>query len=196
MIYRPEDASWSGVTLTMMSYGYGLRLTPLKTLSFYNAIANGGKMVRPMFVKELKQYGQTLRTFPPEVMVESIGSPEVIKQVQDALKGVVNDGTARGLKNPYYSVAGKTGTAQIAMGRHGYTDRNGGRHYLATLVGYFLRTIRDTVVSSQSRPIMGPDGVEPIMALRWLVLCSVLLQIGFMPGIFHGKHRFQQRTIR
>lgn len=137
VIYRPEDASWSGVTLTMMSYGYGLRLTPLKTLSFYNAIANGGKMVRPMFVKELKQYGQTLRTFPPEVMVESIGSPEVIKQVQDALKGVVNDGTARGLKNPYYSVAGKTGTAQIAMGRHGYTDRNGGRHYLATLVGYF-----------------------------------------------------------
>ena len=101
------------------------------------AVANDGKMVRPMFVKELKQYGQTLRTFPPEVMVPSIGSPKVIAQVQEALRGVVNDGTARGLKNPYYSVAGKTGTAQIAMGRHGYTDRFGGRHYLATLVGYF-----------------------------------------------------------
>ena len=137
VIFRPGDASWSGVTLTMMSYGYALRLTPLKTLSFYNAVANDGKMVRPMFVKELKQYGQTLRTFPPEVMVPSIGSPKVIAQVQEALRGVVNDGTARGLKNPYYSVAGKTGTAQIAMGRHGYTDRFGGRHYLATLVGYF-----------------------------------------------------------
>ena len=137
VIFRPGDASWSGVTLTMMSYGYALRLTPLKTLSFYNAVANDGKMVRPMFVKELKQYGQTLRTFPPEVMVPSISSPKVIAQVQEALRGVVNDGTARGLKNPYYSVAGKTGTAQIAMGRHGYTDRFGGRHYLATLVGYF-----------------------------------------------------------
>ena len=137
VIFRPGDASWSGVTLTMMSYGYALRLTPLKTLSFYNAVANDGKMVRPMFVKELKQYGQTLRAFPPEVMVSSIGSPKVIAQVQEALRGVVNDGTARGLKNPYYSVAGKTGTAQIAMGRHGYTDRFGGRHYLATLVGYF-----------------------------------------------------------
>ncbi len=133
----PGDRWWDGTTLTMMSYGYALRLTPLKTLSFYNAVANDGKMVRPMLVRELRQYGQTLRSYPTEVMAPSIGSKEVIRQAQEALQGVVEDGTARVLKNPYYKVAGKTGTAQIAQGRGGYTDRYGGRHYLATLVGYF-----------------------------------------------------------
>lgn len=137
VIRGPGDKWWDGTTLTMMSYGYALRMTPLKTLSFYNAVANDGRMVRPQFVKELRQYGQTLRAFPPETMVSSIGSGEVIRQVQEAMQGVVDEGTARILKNPYYKVAGKTGTAQIAMGRHGYTDRYGGRHYLATLVGYF-----------------------------------------------------------
>lgn len=143
VIRGPEDRWWDGTTLTMMAYGYALRLSPLKTLSFYNAVANNGKMVRPKFVRELRQYGQTLRSYPTEVMVSSIGSDEVIRQVQEAMRGVVDEGTARYiLKNPYYKVAAKTGTAQISLaeiykGGRGYKDRFGGRHYLATLVGYF-----------------------------------------------------------
>lgn len=137
VIHQPGSRWWNRTTLTMMSYGYALRLTPMKTLSLYNAVANNGKMMRPLFVKEFRQYGQTLRTFSPDVMVSSVASNETIKEVQSALESVVDDGTARILKNPYYKVAGKTGTAQIALGKGGYTDNQGGRHYLATLVGYF-----------------------------------------------------------
>ncbi len=137
IIHYPGKPGWDGTTLTMMSYGYALRVTPLKTLSFYNAVANGGVMMRPLLVKELRQYGQTLRTYQPQTMGKPIATDKTLKKVQDALNKVVEDGTAKVLKNPYYSVAGKTGTAQIAQGRHGYTDSRGGRHYLATLVGYF-----------------------------------------------------------
>ena len=137
VIRKPGDKWWDGTTLTMMSYGYALRLTPLKTLTFYNAVANGGKMVSPLLVKELRQYGQTLRTFGARTMVSSIASRETLEEVREAMRGVVEEGTARRMRSRYYSVGGKTGTAQIAMGRSGYTDRNGGRHYLGTFVGYF-----------------------------------------------------------
>ena len=137
VIYRTDSRWWNGTTLTMMSYGYALRLTPLKTLTFYNAVANGGKMVSPLLVKELRQYGQTLRTYRSRVMVPSIASKETLEAVRDAMRGVVEEGTGRVLKSPYYKIGGKTGTAQIPFGKGGYTDRNGGRQYLATMVGYF-----------------------------------------------------------
>lgn len=137
VIRNTDDKWWDGTTLTMMAYGYALRLTPLKTLTFYNAVANDGRMVSPLLVRELRQYGQTLRTFHSETMVSSIASKETLDEVREAMRGVVEEGTARVLKSPYYKVGGKTGTAQIAMGRSGYTDRNGGRHYLGTMVGYF-----------------------------------------------------------
>lgn len=137
VIRRPGERWWDKTTLTMMSYGYAVRLTPLKTLSLYNAVANKGKMVAPLLVTELKQYGMTLRKYPPKVMVESIASEATIKKVHRAMVFVVDYGTAAVLKNPHYKVAAKTGTAQIAQGKYGYTDRYGGRHYLATLAGYF-----------------------------------------------------------
>ena len=136
VIRKPGDRWWDGTTLTNMAYGYALLVTPLKTLTFYNAVANNGKMVCPLFVKELRQYGQTLRSFRSRVMVPSIASDETLQQVREAMRGVVEEGTGRLLKNPYYKVGGKTGTAQIAVNGR-YTDRNGGRHYLATIVGYF-----------------------------------------------------------
>lgn len=137
VVWRPGDKWWNGMTLTMMSYGYGLNITPMHTLTLYNAIANNGKMVRPKLVTELREYGQPVKTFPTEVINSSICSSRTLKEVRTSLEGVVEEGTARVLKNPYYKVAGKTGTAQIAQGSSGYTDRYGGRHYLATLVGYF-----------------------------------------------------------
>ena len=137
VIHQTDSKWWNGTTLTMMSYGYALRLTPLKTLTFYNAVANDGKMVSPLLVKELRQYGQTLRTYRSHVMVPSIASKETLAAVRAAMRGVVEEGTGRVLKSPYYKIGGKTGTAQIPFDRGGYMDRNGGRQYLATMVGYF-----------------------------------------------------------
>lgn len=137
IVRGPKDRWWDGLTLTMMAYGYAVRVTPLKTLTLYNAVANKGKMMRPMLVTELRQYGQTLRHYSPVVMVDHIASDATIKKVDKAMQDVVDEGTATVLKNPYYKVAGKTGTAQIAQGRGGYHTSDGGREYLATLVGYF-----------------------------------------------------------
>ena len=136
VIRKPGDRWWDGTTLTNMAYGYALLLTPMKTLTFYNAVANDGRMVSPLFVKELRQYGQTLRTYRARTMVSSIASDETLKEVRAAMRGVVEEGTGRILKSRYYKVGGKTGTAQIPVNGR-YTDRNGGRHYLATMVGYF-----------------------------------------------------------
>lgn len=135
--WKPGDRSWSGQTLVKMSFGYGLEITPLHTLTFYNAVANNGRMVRPLLVKELREYGQTRKTFRTEVMNPSICSAQTLKQVRECLEGVVDEGTAAVLKSPYYKVAAKTGTAQIAQGSRGYRDARGGREYLATIVGYF-----------------------------------------------------------
>lgn len=137
VIRRPGDKLWNGTTLTMMSFGYALMISPIHTLTLYNAIANDGKMVKPVFVKELRQNGRTLMRFGTEVIHPRICSPSTLRFVRESLEGVVNEGTARlQLKNPYYTVAGKTGTAQVAKGRYGY-NVNGGKYYLGTLVGYF-----------------------------------------------------------
>ncbi|MFI3330523.1 MAG: penicillin-binding protein [Rikenellaceae bacterium] len=135
---RKGEKWWDGYSLTLMSYGYALRLTPMHTLALYNAIANNGTMVRPMLVKELRRYGETVETFDTEIINEKICSTKTLKSVREALQGVVDSGTAqRALKNPYYTVAAKTGTAQIALDNGGYRDEYGGMNYLATLVGYF-----------------------------------------------------------
>lgn len=138
IIYSPEDKRiWNKTTLTNMAYGYALRLTPLHTLCLYNAIANNGTMVRPRLVTMLKHHGDTVAQFPVSNMVDNICSPRTVELAQQCLENVVNNGTGRMLQNPQYSVAAKTGTAQIAQGRSGYTDAQGGRHYLASLAGYF-----------------------------------------------------------
>lgn len=128
---------WDGTTLTMMSYGYALRLTPLQTLTLYNAVANDGCMVRPQLVTGLMSKGDTVQSFPTEVIVDRIASPSSIKLTQRAMHGVVLNGTARVLKNDKYTVAAKTGTAQIAIGNQGYSTSDGSRHYLGSIAGYF-----------------------------------------------------------
>lgn len=130
--------AWDGMTLVKMSYGYALEVTPMQTLTLYNAVANGGKLMKPLLVKEIQSYGKTVRTFEPEVLNAAICSQKTIAFAQECLLGVTEEGTAaRSLKNPYYKVAAKTGTAQMPMASGGYMDARGGRDYLATLVGYF-----------------------------------------------------------
>lgn len=129
--------AWDGMTLVKMSYGYALEITPMQTLSLYNAVANGGKLMRPLLVKEIQSYGKTVRSFEPEVINSAICSQKTLGLVRECLEGVTEEGTGRALKNPYYKVAAKTGTAQMTMASGGYQDAYGGRDYLATLVGYF-----------------------------------------------------------
>ena len=135
-IKYPGDKLWSGLSMPMMSMGYEVSLTPLQMLTLYNAIANKGKMVKPRFVKALKKHGQTVQTFPTEVLASSICSRSTLRQVHEALEGVVERGTAKNLRNAHYRIAGKTGTAQVAKGTRGYRHQ-GTVSYQASFAGYF-----------------------------------------------------------
>src|SRR5690606_8328203 len=123
LIKTPDSKSWSGLSLTQMSYGYELLMTPLQMLTFYNAVANDGVMLSPLFVKEIRRLGNTIEHYKARVIDESIASPRTIKVLQEMLLGAVEEGTGKGLKNSLFKIAGKTGTAQMADGAAGYRGR-------------------------------------------------------------------------
>jgi len=136
VIRYPGDKLWSGLSLPMMSHGYEVQLTPLQILTFYNAVANNGRMIKPRFVTAIMRNGNTIRRFEPDIIINSIASRTTINKAKKMMEGVVEHGTATNLKNPNYRIAGKTGTAQIARGKTGY--RSGARiSYQASFVGYF-----------------------------------------------------------
>ncbi|MBN1926100.1 MAG: PASTA domain-containing protein [Prolixibacteraceae bacterium] len=132
-IKYPTDKNWWGTSLEWISHGYEIELSPLQILTFYNALANNGKMMKPMFVEAISHNGKHEKTFRPEVLKGSICSNETLRKLRDMLEGVVENGTARGLKTSKYSFAGKTGTAKIFDKEHGYSSRR----YRASFVGYF-----------------------------------------------------------
>ncbi len=131
-IKHPDDSDWWGTTLTVMSYGYELQLTPLQVLTFYNAVANNGEMVKPIFVTEIRDGVNVRETFGPEVINPQIASAETIRQARSLLEGVVTRGTGKNVfGGSPYRIAGKTGTAKIASGGK-YN-----KEYNASFVGYF-----------------------------------------------------------
>ncbi len=136
IILDPTSKTWSGTSLPWMSIGYESRLAPIQILAFYNAVANNGKLMKPQFVEEIQSRGQAVRRFDPVVIDPAICSPATISKLKPLLEGVVERGTATNLKNPYYKIAGKTGTAQIATGKDGYGEK-GAKKYQASFVGYF-----------------------------------------------------------
>lgn len=136
LIKSTDDEYWSGVSLPMMSIGYEVQMTPLQILTFYNAVANDGKMVKPKFVNEIRQRGKLIKAYETEVINNSICSKKTIKMVKEMLEGVVEEGTANNLKNSLYKIAGKTGTAQIANAKYGYKYESKVSHQ-ASFVGYF-----------------------------------------------------------
>jgi cell division protein FtsI (penicillin-binding protein 3) len=136
VIRYPGDKHWSGITLAMMAHGYEVSITPLQTLTFYNAIANNGKMVKPRFVKEIRYHGKLIRKINPEVLQSAVCSRSTLRKVKRMLEGVVESGTARNLNNPLIRIAGKTGTNQIYNKKYGYKT-NSEVSYQASFVGYF-----------------------------------------------------------
>lgn len=132
----PEDKKlWSGTSLPWMSIGYEVGETPLRMLTFYNAIANGGKMVQPQFVSSITREGKTIEKFPPVTLNDHICSDATLEKLHRMLEGVVDSGTAVNLRSAHFSIAGKTGTAQIASDKAGY--KVNGVSYQASFVGYF-----------------------------------------------------------
>lgn len=130
----PGDSRWSRNALPSMAYGYNLRLTALQTLTFYNAIANNGVMVRPRFVKEIRTSNKTIETFDTEIINPKICSDETIAQVQEILKNVVVRGTGSRLYSPEFSMAGKTGTTQA---EYWMPDWKRNRRYISSFAGFF-----------------------------------------------------------
>lgn len=135
-IQHPSDKAWSGISLTQMSIGYEMLMTPLQILAFYNAVANEGKLLRPNFVKYYAKNGKKVKSFKPQVLNPAICSKQTIKQLKKMLEGVVNNGTGANLKNAHFTIAGKTGTARIANASYGYKYESQ-YSYQASFVGYF-----------------------------------------------------------
>ena len=133
--YRMSD-NWSATALAWMSIGYETQIPPISTVSFYNAIANNGKMVRPRFVKGISKNGEMVEEFPVEVIKPHICRQEALEDIQKILYRVVNDkdGLGKRAGNPYFHVSGKTGTAQVATGG-GY--KSGHNEHLVSFCGYY-----------------------------------------------------------
>ena len=129
------DDNWYATTLPWMSIGYETQIAPINTVTFYNAIANNGKMMRPRFVKKVVKNGETIKEFPPEVIKERIAKPTAIKTMQTILEHVVSQGLGRKAGSPHFKVAGKTGTAQVSQGKAGY--KSGIVKYWLSFAGYF-----------------------------------------------------------
>ena len=126
-----KDSTWSGTTLPWMAHGYELKMTPLHTLTLYNAIANDGKMIQPVIVKSIKEADKTVESFQSKIINKRICTPATLSKIKEMLEGVVERGTARNINDSYYKIAGKTGTAKnVENGR--YTNK-----YYTSFAGYF-----------------------------------------------------------
>jgi cell division protein FtsI (penicillin-binding protein 3) len=136
LIKTPASKSWNKLqSLAQIAYGYESKLSPLQMLTFYNSVANNGKMIAPIFVREIRSMGNTIERFQAKVLNPQVCSPEALIKVKSLLEGVVEEGTGKlVIKNKLYSVAGKTGTAQIANGALGYGAKDS---HQASFCGYF-----------------------------------------------------------
>ena len=133
LVKSPENKSWSATTLPWMATGYEVLVSPMHTCMLYNAVANGGKMMRPYLISAVREYGKNVKEIAPKVVVDKVGDSSTIAQLQECMRAVVTDGTAKNIESPYYTIAGKTGTAQVADKGIKYTDGV----YQGSFVGFF-----------------------------------------------------------
>ncbi|MBU3010729.1 transpeptidase family protein [Polaribacter vadi] len=140
---KPSDKSWSKISLEWMSWGYGISVTPMQTLMFYNAVANNGVMVKPRFVKELRREDKAEKVFETEIINPQIASEETLNKIKKVMENVVIKGTADNIYSPNFSMAGKTGTAKkyIPRTKNSKGEWEGGyystKEYVASFAGFF-----------------------------------------------------------
>jgi cell division protein FtsI (penicillin-binding protein 3) len=132
-IPQPNTSNWNKLTLPWMAFGYGVEVTPMQTLTLYNAVANDGVMVKPQFVSEIKQGNKTIKKIEKEIINPKICSKNTINKVKVLLENVVKRGTAKTMYTKNFSMAGKTGTAQANYGSNGGANK----HYISSFVGFF-----------------------------------------------------------
>ena len=125
-IPHPNDKDWNGLSLPWMVYGYGVLLSPLQILTFYNSVANNGEMVKPVFTRQSNSMSNKT------ILNPSICSDDTLEKVKLMLENVVNEkgGTGYNIKSNIYKIAGKTGTGQVD-----YNTDN--MQYISSFVGYF-----------------------------------------------------------
>ena len=180
VVNRPGTPGWSKTTLGTTAYGYGISVTPLHIATFYNGIANKGRMMKPYLVESIEKDGKVIKKYEPSALNSSICSPATADTVTRALRAVVNSGTATRLKGAKLPVAGKTGTARVVLtaserngSRDSYSDPSGKKKFQGTFVGFFPAddpkyTILVTVYSYLShRNFYG--GTKPALAVRDIV---------------------------
>ena len=130
---QPSDKDWSNLSLPWMAFGYGVSITPLQTLTFYNSVANNGVMVKPQFVSEIKEWNKTIKKYNTVVINPRVCSKETILKLKAVMLNVVKKGTGAKLYSKDFSMAGKTGTAQANYRTNGGADK----YYISSFVGYF-----------------------------------------------------------
>ena len=180
VVNRPGTPGWSGTTLGTTAYGYGISVTPLHVATFYNGIANKGRMMKPYLVESIEKDGKVLKKFVPSALNESICSAATADTVTRALRSVVNSGTGTRLKGAKLPVCGKTGTARVVLtpeerkgSRDPYQDNEGRKKNQGTFVGFFPAdnpkyTILVTVYSYLSKSSFY-GGTMPALAVREIV---------------------------
>lgn len=134
-IPQVKGKGWSGIALPWMAYGYNVSVTPMQMLTLYNAVANNGEMVKPIFVKEIKEWNKTIKKFNKEVINPKICSDETLAKVKAVLENTVKNGTGKKLYSKDFSMAGKTGTAQVNYGKG--KGAESGMYYASSFAGYF-----------------------------------------------------------
>ncbi|WP_185869258.1 penicillin-binding protein [Blattabacterium cuenoti] len=156
-IPKPGGKNWSGITLPWMTFGYNIKLTPLQILTFYNAIANQGIMIKPLFIREVKYHGKSIKKYTkPIIMNPSIADKSSLIKIQDMLEGVVKNGTAKKYYNSEYPYAGKTGTTQLE-----YWIKGKRLTYNSSFVGYFpAKKPKYSCIVVISKPKKGYYGIE------------------------------------
>ncbi len=131
--YTPKhNKTWSPITLAWMSFGYGVKLTPLQILTFYNGVANGGKLMKPQLLEKIERKGIVTHQYTPVVLDQSMASDKAISDLKKMLTYAVETGTSRSIYTPNLSMAGKTGTAQVE-----YWNKGKGKLYQASFCGFF-----------------------------------------------------------
>ncbi len=134
--YQPGDDGWSRYSIPWMSIGYEYQQTPLQTCAFYNAVANKGTFLRPLFVKEIRRSGKVIKSFEPVVLRKKICSDQTLKIMQECLKGVMVRGTGKKLISSQFKIAGKTGTAKLP-GKNKTFLSESESDFQASFAGYF-----------------------------------------------------------
>ena len=187
---KPDGSNWSKTALAWMSIGYETQIPPIYTVTFYNAIANNGCMVKPRFVREIRKDGVTLKEFPVEVVKQRICKPSTLKDIHEILERVVNDKTGLGKKAgcKQFKVCGKTGTAQVA-------DEHGSYHgsparYMVSFCGFYPSEKPQysciVCIKKSGLPASGGGQCGPVF--------SELAQYVMAKGVFREAHEAADST--